>query len=101
MKNKQKTAALSREFEKFLADMEDMLQQTANLGGEELAEAKAKILERMTEAKEAASNIRSDLARGARKAAKRADQQAHEEPWKIIGASAALGLLVGVLLARR
>src|SRR6187551_3072701 len=61
MKNKQKTAALSREFENFLSEMESMLQQTATLGGEELAEAKKRIQERMAEAKETVSDIRGDL----------------------------------------
>jgi len=101
MKNKPKSATLSREFENFLSDMEEMLQQTATLGGDELAEAKDRIQERMAEAKEAASSISGDLARRARKAAKTANREAHEEPWKIIGAGAAVGLLLGLLLSRR
>jgi ElaB/YqjD/DUF883 family membrane-anchored ribosome-binding protein len=101
MKNKQRSAALSREFETFLSEMEEMLNETAALGGDELAEAKARIQERMAEAKETVSSISGDLARRARKVKKSANLKAHEEPWKIIGTGAALGLLIGVLLARR
>ena len=101
MKNKQKSAALSQEFENFLSEMETLLQETATLGGDELAEAKERIQERMAEAKEAVSSISGDLARRARKAAKSANLEAHEEPWKIIGAGAAIGLLLGLVLARR
>jgi ElaB/YqjD/DUF883 family membrane-anchored ribosome-binding protein len=101
MKNKKTSAALSREFENFLSEMEKMLQETATLGGDELAEAKQRIQERMAEAKETVSSISGDLARRARKAASRANLEAHEEPWKIIGAGAAIGLLLGLLLTRR
>jgi ElaB/YqjD/DUF883 family membrane-anchored ribosome-binding protein len=101
MKNKQKTAAISHEFEKFLSEMENMLQQTATLGGDELAEAKKRIQERMAEAKETVSGIRGDLARRARKVARSANLEVHAEPWKIIGAGAAMGLLFGLLLAKR
>lgn len=81
--------------------MEELLKQTATLGGDELAEAKRKIQERMAEAKEAVSGIRANLARRARKAANSANMEAHEEPWKMIGAGAAIGLLLGLLLTRR
>ena len=101
MKSKQKSEALSNEFDKFLSEMEEMLKQTASLGGDELAEAKRKIQERMAEAKETVSGIRSNLTRSARRAAHSANVEAHEEPWKIIGAGAAIGLLLGLLLARR
>jgi ElaB/YqjD/DUF883 family membrane-anchored ribosome-binding protein len=101
MKNKRQTAALSREFENFLSEMEALLQQTATLGGDELADAKKRIQERMAEAKETVTDIRGDLARRARKAAKTANLGVHEEPWKIIGAGAAIGLLLGLLLAQR
>lgn len=101
MKNKQETAALSREFKNFLSEMENLLQQTATLGGDELAEAKKRIQERMAEAKESISGMRGDLARRARKAAKSANHEVHEESWKIIGAGAAIGLLLGLLLAKR
>ena len=101
MKNKQKSAALSHEFENFLSEMEDLLRETASLGGEELAVAKEKIQQRVAEAKATASSISGDLARRARKAARRADVEVHEEPWKIVGAGALVGLLLGILLARR
>jgi ElaB/YqjD/DUF883 family membrane-anchored ribosome-binding protein len=101
MKNKLKSEALAREFDNFLSEMEDMLKQTATLGGDELAEAKRKIHERMAEAKDAVSGIRGNFARRARKAAHSASLEAHEAPWKMLGAGAAIGLLLGVLVTRR
>lgn len=42
-----------------------------------------------------------DLQEQARAAGKVADRYVHDNPWSSIGAAAALGLLVGVLLGRR
>ncbi len=101
MKNKHNAAAISREFETFLSEIEALLLQTASLGGDELADAKKRIEERMAAAKGTVSGIREDLAQRARKVAKSANREVHEEPWKIVGTVAAIGLLLGLLLASR
>jgi ElaB/YqjD/DUF883 family membrane-anchored ribosome-binding protein len=42
-----------------------------------------------------------DVRDSARQAAKVTDEFVHENPWRMIGAGAALGLLVGYLVSRR
>lgn len=101
MKSNSKKAALSREFENFLADIDSLLHATGDLTGEELREAREKMHDRVAEAREAIVGLSEDLTRRARKSAKSLDLEAHEEPWKAIGAGAAVGLLLGLLFARR
>ena len=101
MKNRKKTAALSREFQNFLTDIESLLKETAVLSGDELALAREKIQERVLEAKESVVNLSEHLAGKARKAAKTANNEVHEEPWRAIGTGAAVGLLLGLLFSRR
>jgi ElaB/YqjD/DUF883 family membrane-anchored ribosome-binding protein len=101
MKKRDKTAVLSREFRNFVADIETLLKETAELTGDELSEAREKLQERVAEARESVVDISSDLARKARKTVARANREVHEEPWKAIGTGAAIGLLLGLLFSRR
>lgn len=101
MKNRKKTAALSREFQNFLTDIENLLQEAALLSGEEFALARAKIQERVMEAKASVVNLSEQLSGKACKAVKTANNDVHEEPWKAIGTGAAVGLLLGLMFSRR
>ncbi len=101
MDHSARTAALSREFQNFLADVEGLLKETASIGGDELVTARARIQHRLQEAKESVVHLSGDLAGGASRMAASANHEVHEEPWKAIGAGAAVGLLLGLLFARR
>ena len=52
-------------------------------------------------ARELASEKTKLAAKRAREAAGSANAYAHDEPWQIAGAALAVGILVGLLLARR
>lgn len=91
----------SSDFHDFIADVEDLVKQTTTLTGEDLARAKVKLSARLAEAKESVVDMGGDIARRARNGAKATDDYVHEQPWKAIGAGAAIGLLIGFALARR
>lgn len=101
MEHSARTATLSREFQNFLADVENLLKETADVGGDELTVARGKIQRRLKEAKECVIDLSGDIANSASKLAATANHEVHEEPWKAIGAGAAVGLLLGLLFARR
>lgn len=101
VKNKAKTAAIQREFHNFLADVESLLQESANLTGVEFAEAKEKLQEKVAAAKKTMVGISSDLTRRSRKTAAKANREVHEEPWMAVGAGAVAGLMLGMLFTRR
>ena len=95
----------SGEFQNFVADVEDLVKETTTLTGEDLNRAKAKLTARLAEAKDSAIEFGGEVANKVRKGAAATDQYVHDQPWKAIGASAAtgaaIGLLVGYALARR
>lgn len=91
----------SSEFHNFIADVEDLVKETTTLTGEDLTRAKARLTDRLAEAKETAMSMGSDIATRAKKGAAATDEFVHEQPWKSIGAGAAIGLVLGFLLARR
>ena len=94
-------SALSREARNFLADIEDLVKATTSLTGEDLVRAKARLAERITAAKASVEKMGGAIADGTRQAAQATDGFVHERPWQAIGIGAALGVLVGLLIARR
>lgn len=94
-------SGVSTEFHNFLADIEDLVKETTTLTGEELTRAKAKLSARVAAAKRSAGEMGGAIAKQARKTAAISDDYVHEQPWKAIGAGAALGLVLGFLLGRR
>lgn len=101
MKKKHKTDALSREFDKFINDIEGLLKETANLTGDELVLARAKLNQRVSEARGSVTTISNDLALRATKSVAKANRKVHDEPWKAIGGAAAAGLILGMLFTRK
>lgn len=92
---------IAREFHDFVSDMEGLIKSTAHLSGDELEKAKAKLNERIAVARESVEEMGEGLVKRARKTAESTNAYVHEQPWNIIGAGAAVGLLIGYLLARR
>jgi len=91
----------STEFHNFISDVEDLVKETTTLTGEDLSRAKARLSARLTEAKASAMDMGNDIAKRAKKSAAATDEFVHEQPWKSIGAGAAIGLIIGFALARR
>lgn len=95
------STSLSREFHNFVADIEDLIKSSTSLTGEELSKAKAKIQERIGAARATLDSTTQKVVERGRRAAAATNDYVTEEPWKAIGIGAALGFLLGVLVARR
>ena len=89
------------EFHSFIADIEDLITSMTPLTGEDLARAKAKLSERVATAKESVTVMGREVAHKARRTARVTNLYVEEHPWQAVGIGAALGLLIGVVLARR
>lgn len=89
------------ELQNLLADVEDLLKESAVLTGTELGRIRVRILERLVAARASLGQAASTAAERVRHSAVATNEYVHRQPWPMIGASAAVGLLAGVLLARR
>ena len=88
-----------------LSDTEELLKAVANESKEKIASARPKLEAAVERAKTAVAEMELVLESRARQARRDIDSYAHENPWKTSGMAAAIGAavgtVIGVLLARR
>jgi ElaB/YqjD/DUF883 family membrane-anchored ribosome-binding protein len=84
-----------------MADAEALLYATASQAGEAAVAARARIQKSLQVAKERLVDAEEAVIERTKEAAKVTDEYVHENPWKAIGVTAALGLIAGMLIARR
>lgn len=84
-----------------VADAEELLRATANQTGERIAAARTKAEESLRAAKMRLDEAKASLVEKTKIAAKATDEYVHENPWKAVGISAVVGLLLGALISRR
>lgn len=92
---------LIADFKVVVADAEALLHETANQGGEKLAEVRAKAKESLRVAKARMAEAQAELVARAKAAAQATDEYVHENPWQAIGVATGAGLVIGYLLGRR
>lgn len=88
-----------------MTDAEALLRSTAGQAGDKVSEAavtaRAKLQESLRTARERLSEAEAALMDRTRAAARATDQYVHDNPWKSIGVAASVGVIVGMLIARR
>ena len=86
---------------KAIAGAEDMLTQAANSTGEKAAELRGRALEQLKALQAHLKDVQSSAVEKGKAAAYATDDYVHENPWRSIVAAASLGVVVGLLIARR
>jgi ElaB/YqjD/DUF883 family membrane-anchored ribosome-binding protein len=94
-------SAVAREYRALLSDVEHLVSAAISMTGEELARAKAKLSARISAARASAGRVGGAVAERARSGARATDHYARDQPWRAVGISAVVGLLIGFLLGRR
>lgn len=94
-------SGVSREFQNFLSDIEDLIKETTSLTGEELAHARARLNARVASAKASVEGMGDNIVQRAKQSATVTNEYVHEQPWKALGASTAIAFLLGIAIARR
>lgn len=92
---------LSTDFRAVMSDIDALMSATTNKAEGEASALRARISERLDHAKERALNAQHEAFERAKKAAGATDEYVHTHPWQAIGAAAAIGLALGVLIGRR
>jgi ElaB/YqjD/DUF883 family membrane-anchored ribosome-binding protein len=79
-----------KDLQAIMADAEELLRASADQAGPKVQEARARTEEALRNARERLQGTGREL-----------DAQVREHPWVAVGVAAGIGLLVGVLLARK
>jgi ElaB/YqjD/DUF883 family membrane-anchored ribosome-binding protein len=84
-----------------VADAEEILRATAGVAGEKMAELRVRIGESLQDAKLRLEDAEAIVIDKTKAAAMAADDYVNENPWQAVGIAAGVGLLLGVIIARR
>ncbi|MBC7682189.1 MAG: DUF883 domain-containing protein [Ferruginibacter sp.] len=84
-----------------ISDAEEMLSDTADQSGDKISQLRARVKARLNDARERLVDAEAALRHHTKKAARATDDYVHESPWTSVGVAAAVGLLVGLVIARR
>ncbi|MBK6293323.1 MAG: DUF883 domain-containing protein [Rhodoferax sp.] len=94
-------AQLVSDIKAVIADAEEILGATADQGGEKISALRARIQERLRDARTRLAAAEAVLLDKTRAAARATDAYVHESPWQAVGIGAGVGFLLGLILGRR
>ena len=95
------TDRLVQDLRTLVADAEDLVKATAAETGERIKTARVRLEDNLRVARVRLDETQQALIERSKVAAAATDRFAHENPWKVAGIAAGLGLLLGLLLGRR
>lgn len=95
------TDQLVADLKTVMEDAEALLKATSTLTGEKIQEVRARAEESLRQAKVRLTEVEEEAMRRAREVAEAADEYVRENPWQSVGIAAGIGLVLGLLLARR
>ena len=84
-----------------MEDAEELLRATASQAGEKVTAARARIQKSLEASRERLSVVGDATVDQAKVAARATDAFVHEHPWQAVGIGAAVGVILGMLIARR
>lgn len=84
-----------------ISDAEEMLHLTADQAGEGAVRLRERVQARLKSARERLTELQASAVERAKAAGQAADHYVHEKPWHAIGAAAAVGVVIGLLIGRR
>ncbi len=94
------TDKLMADLKVVVADAEELLRATASQTGDRIVAARAKAEESLKVAKVRLADAQSAAGERVKATARATDEYVHENPWKVIGGVAVVGLLLGALISR-
>lgn len=95
------TQKLKQDLQTVVADAEELLKATAAQTGERVEKARARAEDSLRAARVRISETAAMIGENARTAAYGVDDKVHRHPWATAGIAAGIGLLIGLLIARR
>lgn len=84
-----------------IASAEELLRMSEGNGEEKVLEVRERIQERVRKAKSDLIRLQESTVARVKAAGHATDEFVHENPWKSAGIAAGVGVVIGLLLARR
>lgn len=98
---KTRNTQLEQDMRNVVTEVEDLLATAGQEGSAGAREVRERVLRALDIAKDRLTQIDAQVRTTARHAVELTDDYVHESPWQSIGAGALVGLLAGLLIARR
>jgi ElaB/YqjD/DUF883 family membrane-anchored ribosome-binding protein len=95
------TAALKADLAAVMRDAEALVKASADTGGEKVNEARTRIRESLESAKRRLLEAERSAIHHGEEAVTATEEYVKRNPWQSVGVAAGVGLVIGVLLARR
>lgn len=99
--SKHATDRILDDLSRVVDDAENLMRETADVAGERAADARARATESLRQARERLQSLEDEMLVRARDAARETDRYVRDNPWQSLGIAASVGLLLGLLIARR
>jgi ElaB/YqjD/DUF883 family membrane-anchored ribosome-binding protein len=84
-----------------ISDAEELLSLTADQAGEGAARLRERVGTRLASARVRLAEAQASAVERAKAAGQAADHYVHDKPWQAVGAAAAVGMVIGLLIGRR
>jgi ElaB/YqjD/DUF883 family membrane-anchored ribosome-binding protein len=92
---------LAADFRLVMDDIDALMKATTEKAEGEISSLRSRIRDRLDSVKDRAATAQEEALLRAKEAARVTDDYAHEHPWQLVGAAAAVGLALGMLIGRR
>jgi ElaB/YqjD/DUF883 family membrane-anchored ribosome-binding protein len=92
---------VARDIQNVVSDAQDLLKTVQDQGGDKIGEMRAKVQTQIDAARQTLTELQQSVQDGAKVAMTSTDEYVRSNPWRAVGISAAVGALVGFLIARR
>ena len=92
---------LVQDFNKVVSDTEALLRAMANVPGEKTAELRSSVEANLSAAKQRVRELQGAAVEKTTAAARATDEYVHDNAWAAIGIAAAVGLVIGLVIADR
>ena len=92
---------IARDIQNVVTDAQELLKTVQSEGQSRLTEVKGQVQAKLDNAKQMLGQLGTTVQDGAKEAMDTTDAYVRSNPWRAVGISAAVGALVGFLIARR
>lgn len=94
-------ARVMQDIELTIQDAEALLRMTAHEVGEEAAQIRARVQDRLHRATQELQDLKEAAIESTQEAAQATEAFVQDHPWKSLGIAAVAGLVIGLLISRR